>query len=182
MEVTAIILAGGKSTRMGEDKGLMKLDGKLMIQYVIDVLKQITNQIIIISNNLEYEQLGYPVFADEIKGKGPLAGIYTGLLNSKTSLNLVLSCDVPYIKTELLEFLIEKSQGYDVTIPEKDGQTHQLIGVFDKSCEEGFKSAIDNNCLKLISAYESLNLNVVDANQFDEKLFRNINTKNDIEA
>ena len=101
MKYTAIILAGGKSSRMGSDKGLVLLNGKPMISYIIEILKKMQIPIIIISNNENYKQFGLPVFADIIKEKGPLGGIYTGLKNSKTESNIIVSCDVPFYQIEL---------------------------------------------------------------------------------
>jgi molybdopterin-guanine dinucleotide biosynthesis protein A len=182
MERTAIILAGGNSSRMGEDKGLMLLDGKPMIEHVIDIVNGIVENIIIISNNKEYEQFGYPVYEDEVKGKGPLGGIYTGLQQASTQLSLVLSCDIPYVNANLLNLLISHSEGYDITIPAKDEVTHQLMGVFSKRCLITFKNALDDNDLKLISVFNKLKLNIVDANQFSERLFTNVNDRNDIKV
>jgi molybdenum cofactor guanylyltransferase len=182
MERTAIILAGGNSLRMGEDKGLMLVNGKPMIEHIIDTVKGVVEEIIIISNNEEYDRFGYPVYPDQIKGKGPLGGIYTGLLHSKTQLSLVLSCDIPYVNDNLLNLLISHSEGYDVTIPQKDGVTHQLMGVFSKRCLITFKNAIDDNDLKLKTLFEKLNLNIVDASQFSGRLFTNVNQKDDIEV
>ncbi len=84
MQATGIILAGGKSSRMGEDKGLVLLNGKPMIQYVIEALKGVVSDIIIISNNASYNKFGIPVYPDIIKDKGPVGGIFTGLHHSKT--------------------------------------------------------------------------------------------------
>lgn len=179
MKIGAIILAGGKSSRMGEDKGLMLLDGKPMIQHMIDAVNTITDAVIIVANNEAYSRFGVPVFKDEIKDKGPLAGIYTGLKHSKAEKNIIVSCDTPYITQDLLQFLLNQSIGFDITIPQKEGRTHQLIGVFDKKCGNSFKVNIDNDRLKLITAYERLNLSIVDANHFDEHLFTNINSKDD---
>ena len=131
MELTGIILAGGKSSRMGEDKGLMSFKGKAMIQHIIDAVKPLVSTIVIIANNKDYEQFGYPVYEDIIKGKGPLAGIYTGLTHSKAEKNMVLSCDVPFVNGEILKLLIEACKDVDVAIPEKNNRTHQLIGVYD---------------------------------------------------
>ncbi len=182
MKRTAIILAGGKSSRMKKDKGLMLLEGKPMIQYVIDLIKPLVNELIIISNQQEYTQFGFPVYEDLIKEKGPLAGIYTGLYYSKSATNIVLSCDTPYITSELISLLLEKSKGYDITIPKKDNKTHQLIGIFSKNCMEKFKNCVENNQLKAKVAFDSLNMNIVDANRFDYKLFTNINRQSDITA
>ena len=179
MSKKGIILAGGKSSRMNQDKGLMLLDGKPMIQYVIDVLEGVVDEIIIISNNLKYEQFGYPVYSDLVKDKGPLAAIYTGLFYSQSETNIVLSCDVPYVNKELISFLLSEHREFQITIPKKDERTHQLIGVFSKFCEANFKISIEKDELKLIRAFKNLNLNIVDANQFDIDLFRNLNSPND---
>lgn len=182
MERTAIILAGGNSSRMGEDKGLMMIEDKPMIQHVIDVLQGIVEDIIIVSNNNEYEQFGCRVFSDEVKGKGPLGGIYTGLLHSNTQSSLVLSCDIPYVNANLLNLIISHSEGYDITIPQKNGLTHQLMGVFSKRCVMTFKNALDDNELKLIDVFKKLNLNIIDANQFSQRLFTNVNDRDDIKV
>jgi len=182
VKITAIILAGGKSSRMGEDKGLMLFNGKPMIKYIIEVIKPLVDKVIIISNNTDYEQFGYEVCQDIIKEKGPIAGIYTGLKYSKTTKNIVLSCDVPFVNTEVIKLLIGKSENADVVIPEKGNRTHQLIGMYDQSCIDTFKDELDKDQLKLKIAIEKLNYKVVDVNHIDEKIFNNINSKNDIKA
>ena len=180
LNVGAIILAGGKSSRMGADKGLLLLNGKPMVAHVMDTIKQITDDIIIISNNAAYEVFGVPVYEDLIKDAGPLAGIYTGLMNSKHDKNIVVSCDVPFVSEKLLHYLIHSCKNYDVTIPVKNNKTHQVIGIYDKKCMPIFKNELDNNQRKMKVALEKINLNIVDANQFDEKEFTNINTSTEL--
>jgi len=182
MNLTAIILAGGESSRMGEDKGLMFFEGKPMIQHVIDVVKPMVDHIIIISNNRAYEVFGYAVYDDLIQGKGPLAGIYTGLRYSETDKNLVLSCDVPFVNKEVLQLVIDNCNTVDIVIPEKENRTHQLIGVYDKSCTTFLKKELDNNQRKIKVAIEKLNYKVVDANHIASHIFNNINTKEDAKA
>lgn len=176
MNIGAIILAGGKSSRMGQDKGLMLLNNKPMIVHLLNTVKTITNDIIIVSNNAEYAQFGFDVKEDLIKNAGPLAGIYTGLTFSKHNKNIVLSCDVPFVSQKLLHFLIENSVNADVTIPINAEKTHQVIGVYDKSCINIFKDELQHNQLKIKSALNKVTLNVVDANAFSSKEFLNINT------
>ncbi|MCO6498829.1 MAG: molybdenum cofactor guanylyltransferase [Vicingus serpentipes] len=182
MALTGIILAGGKSSRMGQDKGLMLLDGKPMIQYVIDAIQPLVDEIIIISNQEEYAAFGYIVYEDIIKEQGPLAGICTGLKFSKTQKNLVVSCDVPYVNEELLSLLIKNSEGVDVVIPEKEGKTHQLIGVYDRSCLDLFHEELTKGNRKIKLAIEQMNCKIVDANYINKKVFNNINSKDDITA
>ena len=181
MSVTAIILSGGKSSRMGEDKGLMLFEGKSMIEHIIKTVKPLVKDIIIISNNNEYTQFGYHVFKDIIKDKGPLAGILTGLEQSTTSKNLVLSCDTPFINEELIKLVLSYND-YDVVIPEKENRTHQLIGVYDKSCIAIIKEELANNRLKIKLVINKLDFKIVDVNHIDARVFHNINTKEDAKA
>jgi molybdopterin-guanine dinucleotide biosynthesis protein A len=186
MLTTGIILAGGKSSRMGSDKGLIPLNGKPMIEHVIDNLKKLNIPIIIISNNSEYSQFGLPVYEDEFKDKGPVAGIYTGLLHSKTDTNIVLSCDVPFASTELLKHLLENSQDSAVTLPKLNGKIHPLIGIYKTNTLPTFKEHLKNDQRKLIKVCNRLNSRILDLSsnsEFnDETLFKNMNTEEDLKS
>jgi len=179
--LTIYILAGGKSSRMGEDKGLMLINGKSMIKYLLETVKLISNNIIIISNNLEYEQFGYKVFPDVYKDKGPVGGIYTALQNSKTESNLILSCDTPFVSTELLKIIIENGNRVDVCIPSHAGQNHPLLGLYKTKVKTEFKKSLLSNHLKLINIIETLDFKVIDlTNKIKKKAFYNLNSVKDI--
>jgi molybdopterin-guanine dinucleotide biosynthesis protein A len=179
-QINVIILAGGKSSRMGEDKGLMTLFGKPMIGYVIDRARELTSDILIVSNNEDYQRFGLQVVKDEIPDKGPLGGIYSGLKASKSTMNIILSCDVPYIKTGLLKYLLYQSEGYDVTVPIHEERIHPLIGIYSKNILPSIERNIITGKLKVTDAFKGLKLNVVEANEFDEIEFKNLNSKQDI--
>ena len=178
--LNVIILAGGKSSRMGEDKGLMSLFGKPMIGYVIDTVHELTDHITIVSNNDQYNQFGLDVIKDEIPDKGPLGGIYTGLQHSKFDQNIILSCDIPYIKIGLLKYLLQQSKGYDITIPIHKEQIHPLIGIYQKSCLNNIKKNLISGNLKVTDSFSGLKLNIVETDEFDEIAFKNLNSKQDI--
>jgi molybdopterin-guanine dinucleotide biosynthesis protein A len=182
MNVTGIILAGGKSSRMGNDKGLVLLNGKPMITYVIEGLKYICDQIIIITNNEEYVQFGYKLIPDLISDKGPLGGIYSGLAHSKTDVNLCLSCDSPFVTTKLLQLLIDSLGYHDVVLPSYNGRLHPLIGAYKKSCKTVFEKQINANVLKVETAYKQLKYKKIDLteNDFEASVFSNINTLEDL--
>ena len=179
MKLNAFILAGGKSSRMGVDKGLVHLAGKPMIQYIIDTLESLKLPIQIISNNAEYKSFGYPVFKDLISDKGPIGGIYTALSVSDSEINLILSCDTPFVNTDLIKSLIEESENQSVTISEFEGWQHPLIGLYSKSGIKTFQSQIEKNELKLSKANDLLNVKVVPMDNFSgitAHAFENINT------
>lgn len=182
-KITSIILAGGKSSRMGEDKGFVHLKGKYMIQYVIDVARNISDNILIISNNSEYRSFGYTVFSDIIRQCGPLGGIYTGLVHSQTESNLILCCDLPFITENAVKYIIGKSKGYDVTVPVIDGKMEPLCALYQKRCSEKFKESLLRKELKISDVVKTLNTNMVDITSRKNigiGAFRNINTPSDL--
>ncbi|HQY20709.1 MAG TPA: molybdenum cofactor guanylyltransferase [Ignavibacteria bacterium] len=177
--VTVAILAGGKSSRMGEDKGLMYLNDKMLIEYVIDEVKKISDKIIIITNNPEYEQFGYSCQSDLIKNAGPLGGILTSLTFSQTRKTLILSCDSPFITSDVLSILIDKANGEDVLVFENNGEAEPLFAVYDKNCLEQIKELIKNNDLKMKNALNSLKTVLYKFDEYDfnnKNFFTNINT------
>ena len=133
--LTGIILAGGKSRRMGQEKGLIELNGKFLIQYAIDVLQPICDTILISTNSHSYDFLPYQKVADEFPNSGPMGGIYSCLKASTTIQNLVLSCDMPFIQSELLSDLIKNAEGYDVVVPWHGGQKFEpMCAYYHQKC------------------------------------------------
>lgn len=165
---------------MGEDKGLISLYEKPMVEHVLETARKISDQIIIISNNANYIKFGFPVFRDTFKEKGPLAGIYEGLRKSSTEKNLVLSCDIPYVKFELLRYLIQNSSNAEITVPVHSHRVHPLIGIYSKNCIPSFEQRIKANQLKVIDSFDNLVVNYVNVDHFDPITFKNINTKSDL--
>ena len=182
MEKIAIyILAGGKSSRMGTDKGLMLFGGKPMIQHVLDTVSILTSTISIVSSNKNYQTFGYPVIQDLIVDKGPVGGIYTALSDSSAKLNIILSCDTPFVSLRLIQKLIDTSVDVDICIPSFKGKIHPLIGVYKKKSTATFKICLDSNVLKLMTVNQKLNTVIIEVEkEFKEKEFLNINTKNEL--
>ncbi|MBL1232700.1 MAG: molybdenum cofactor guanylyltransferase [Flavobacteriales bacterium] len=180
MQVGAIILAGGKSSRMGVDKGLMLLNEKPMVQYVIDTVKLIADELIIVANNEEYKKLGYKVIPDEIENAGPLAGLCIGLKQASYHYNFVLSCDVPFVTKEMLSLLKQEVVGYDAAIFEKANHLHPLIGIYSKNCLPAFEVALNNKELKLKTVLHHVNVKKIEGTLFSDKFFKNINSTLDL--
>lgn len=133
-KINSIILSGGRSSRMGEGKALMKVGAKTIIEIIIEKLKPFCNEIIISADDLEkYSEFGYKVVPDKFKNSGPLAGIYSSLLESNTEKNFIISCDLPLVSSAVIERLIKIETGKEIILPVTNGKYHQLCGVYSKS-------------------------------------------------
>lgn len=185
MKFTAIILAGGKSSRMGTDKGLVQIKEVPMIERVINaVVKAGITNVIIVSGNSEYEKFGFPVYPDIFPEKGPLGGIYTGLLKSTTNKNLILSCDIPLINDVVLNLLIRNGLDKSITILKHEDRLHNLIGVYDKCLVDDLEKHITSNKLKVGQFIESHSPKIIDLKMLlpdlDDLILANINSKEEL--
>ena len=116
MIANSIVLAGGKGLRLGRDKALVELDGENLLQRVISRLSFLNSDIILIVAEKQHplEIAGYPklkVVTDIYPGKGPLVGIYSGLLSSDSAYNLVVACDMPFLNKHLIGYMLDVSAG-----------------------------------------------------------------------
>jgi len=197
-DVTCVILAGGKSSRMGQNKALMKLGGKTVIERMIDIVEPVSKEKIIITNSPEdFRFLGLPIFEDIYKYKGPLIGIHSGLLHSDTERNFVLSCDIPLMTAEMINYIIEFPTSRPVTICEAAGYLQPLAGVYSKkifnSLDEHLKNydghksdgkpKHKNNC-GMHSYLNSIAPEIIRPENLDfysDDLFFNMNSPNDYE-
>lgn len=183
-EITILLLAGGKSTRMGVDKGLMLLNGKPMVQYVLDAAAQLMPRILLIANKPEYQQFGYPVYADIWPETGPMGGIFTGLTHSQTNKNLVLACDTPYLQAPALRILLNHCAEFTITVATLNGQLEPLFAVYDKKCLSKIEKCLENKVFKLQNLIDSCG-NMVKKVEMSElvpsEVFRNLNTPEDLD-
>ena len=184
ISVNGYILAGGKSSRMGTDKGLMVLNGKPIVQSVIDNLHPEVNKVVIVSNNRAYEKFGFEVIEDVIKDIGPAGGIYSVLNHSETDRNFIMSCDMPFITSATIRFIIERSTLSEITLPVHNKKLEPLFGVYSKTCLPKWKELIEKGIIKLQDLANNFKLQkiITDNNElFSELIFSNINTKVDFE-
>lgn len=180
-DITGIILAGGKSSRMGIDKGFLMLNKKPFIQHSIDALKPLVSDIIIVSDNPDYDTLGFKRVTDTIKDAGPVAGICSGLDASNTDYNLVLSCDIPLIKTEVLEKLITNiDTDSDIIQIESNGKTMPLIALYKKQCSRVFNSLLKKDERRLRVAVNQCRVKNISLDHHDYNTTMNVNTKEEL--
>ena len=180
--ISAFILCGGKSSRMGTEKGLVNYNNKPFIQLVIDAIEPITTNIFLVTDNQEYTDFNYPLVADIYKNKGPVGGIFSALDRSETENNLILSCDIPKISTNVIKnYLINNiSDQKDVIFLSDDKNVYPLIGIYNKSVKPKFSEAISSNRIKLLSLLNELNCQVIKVNPRDFESLKNINTQDEL--
>lgn len=183
-QITGVILAGGKNSRMGTDKGLLAVNGQRIVERMIGVMKSLVDEIIIISNSTNYDYLGYKIYPDLIKDCGPMGGIYTALSCSDTPKNFVVSCDMPFVSPELVRFIIENSNDCEIAIPQHGGMLEPLCAVYDKSCKEQFGVLLQSKELRMQDALRHFKVKQIPipGNVFAENCFENINTPAEYDA
>lgn len=192
-----IILAGGKSSRMGEDKAFLEFEGKRLIEWVILVLREAGQEIIIVANDpWKFKGLGLKVVKDILPDKSPLVGLYSGLLSSSSQYNFVCGTDMPFLNPSLIKYMLDQAQGgCDVFVPRIGGRVEPLCAVYKRSClssiaeviKEGLSSTpIGEKRLSLQSFFDRVKIRYITEDEImpfgrPEKLFFNINIREEIE-
>ncbi|MEA3478826.1 MAG: molybdenum cofactor guanylyltransferase [Bacteroidota bacterium] len=186
MKVTGIILAGGKSSRMKTEKGLVRLDNKPLIEYVIDVLEGFCDTILISSNSNAYIHYAYQVVSDEIQGIGPVSGIFSGLKASSTADNIVLSCDTPFINAGFLNYLLKNHSEAMVAVPWfGDDKYEPMTAYYHKEFADKLSGFIQEGNYKLPEIFKEIPVQKLIINNeldfYHDKLFYNVNSREDID-
>ena len=149
MDAGAIILAGGKSSRMGTNKALLKINDMTNIERILTNISPVFPDPILVTNDPGvYHFLGLKTVSDYFPGKGPLAGIHAGLIASSAEVNVVIACDMPFVSAELAAALVKNSRDYDAVVPVIGGRQHPLFAVFKKK----LATKIEDNIKKDVSA------------------------------
>ena len=174
MQLSAIIIAGGKSRRMGFDKTKMIYQGQSMLQKSVELAGYFSTDIIISSNRLP--EMDIPVLADKIPDIGPLGGLHTCLKRIKNPKALVLPADMPLLDEQVLEYLIKKADFQkDINIFQAEGRWHPLVGIYDKNILPLIEKQIAEKDYKLRNLLQKSAFHLIDGSSFAGK-FININT------
>ncbi len=180
-DVSGVILAGGKSSRYGKNKALVKIDGISLIERVIQVMGGLFQDLIIITNTPdEYAHLGLPMYEDLIKGLGPIGGIYTALSSIPNEAGFFVACDMPLLSRELIHHMVKERGDSDVVVPRISGMMETLYALYGKGCLSSIKRQIDLREYQIIRIFKDVNVQYIeedDLREFDPDLksFMNIN-------
>jgi molybdopterin-guanine dinucleotide biosynthesis protein A len=145
-DITCFILAGGKSTRMGANKSLLTIGGMKVIERVAEMMKDLFNNVIIITNQWEeYEFLKLPMHEDIYKDIGPLAGIHSALVHTFTERNFIISCDIPLMTPDVIKYLVDYKTNKPITITKADNFIQQLCGIYSQSLVHEIKNILEKS-------------------------------------
>ena len=185
--ICCAILAGGKSSRMGTNKALVKLHGQTLIERVVEKVDYSVAKPIIITNTPEdFTSLKLPSFPDAIKNVGPLGGIYTALKYCNTTHCLIIACDLPFLTKEIIRLLYEQGSNYDVLAFDVGHGVEPLCAVYSKNCLPNIKEQIDSGNFRVTDFFSDVNIRVISANHINQishsNMFFNINTPEDLNA
>lgn len=186
---TLAIIAGGQSSRMGRDKAFLELGGQTLIERVIAASADLgQSETILIANKPdEYRHLGLPIHTDIVPDKGSLGGIYSALARAANPAALVLACDMPFIRTELLRFMIAQlDQEADIVVPRVDGYPQAMHAIYRKTCVAPIRAQLDENRLKIIRFYDKMRVTYLDEADYapydpEGLSFTNLNTPAEFE-
>lgn len=189
---TAIILAGGKSSRMGFDKQFLKLKDKYLVEILAEKLEKVFSEIIIVTSKPEeYAKYGYRLAEDEVKDFGPLAGIHVGLKSSRSMHNYIIACDMPFINLHYVEYMMELIRSREGRVDGVITRLGQWIEPFNAFYSKSLIERIEDN-IKM--GRRQINLLLKDSNVLyvceeqarkyspDWEMFTNVNTVKDYES
>ena len=187
-EVTAAILAGGKSTRMGTNKAVLRVRGRPMIEHACAAVASLCRETILVTNTPEeYAHLQLPMFGDQFPEHGSLGGLYTAVQAARWPHVLVVACDMPLLNPALLAYLIAVRHAADAIVPQWDEFPEPLHAIYAKSCASAMRACLQAKRLKITSFFDACAVRLVSRAEievFDPTgmSFRNVNTPEELAA
>ena len=185
--ITAFILAGGKSSRMGSDKAFLQLRGETLLAKALKLARVVTGEVRIVGNAEKFSSFG-SVVEDVYRDRGPLGGIHAALSTSSTDLNLMLAVDLPFVDADFLLYLISRARESTamVTLPRATGRLQPLCAIYQRAFCEAAEESLRNGRNKIDSLFAKVGTCVIDDDElvhagFSSEMFRNLNTPDDLE-
>ncbi|HEX7896045.1 MAG TPA: molybdenum cofactor guanylyltransferase [Terriglobales bacterium] len=185
ISVSAYVLAGGKSSRMGQDKAFLVLGGCTLLERALGSARTVAENVAIVGDPAKFAAYGQ-VIEDVYRERGPLGGIHAALSNTSTEWNLILGVDLPFVNADFLCFLISAAKSCDavVIVPSTVGGYEPLCAVYRKEFAAVAESALKSGRNKIDALYASVSLRTVNADEiaahgFRVDMFRNLNAPAD---
>ena len=196
LNASGIVLAGGRSRRLGRAKALEPFQGEPLIRRVIDRLSRITDDLVFVVNDHEQASalpissrdtdLTYEIVIDKYPDGGSLGGIYTGLLAANSQWAFVVACDMPFLNVELMRHMLSMRDGQDVVVPRTDGYPEPTHALYSKSCLPFIEKRLKRDDLKIARFFDEIRVRFLDEAEVrgldgDLLSFFNVNTQDDLD-
>jgi len=184
--ITGVILSGGKSLRMGEDKAFIRIEGTPIIEQILLLFQELFEEVIIITSQKDhYQYLDVNVYEDLIPNLGALGGLYTGIARSSFPYSFVVACDMPFLNRAVIEYLTERTGDFDVIIPKTEDGLQPLHALYSKGCLKAINEILKEKKNRIIDIFPLVRVNIVEEKGFhslDPKRlsFINLNTPEDL--
>ncbi|MDQ7093173.1 molybdenum cofactor guanylyltransferase [Desulfosporosinus sp. PR] len=185
LKATGVLLAGGKSSRMGKNKAFLELEGQPLAERSVQVLKEVFSEVLISSNTPElYTDFNVPVIQDRIPDRGPLEGLCQGLAAASFATVFFVACDMPFLQKELIRFQFSWTPRYDIVVPRLRTGLHPLHAFYNRRCLPHIKDNLEAGRLKIVDLYSVCSVGYVDDSDLAgfsdlEDVFCNVNTPED---
>jgi len=181
LPVTLILLAGGESRRMKRDKARLPVGDQPLIKRLLDQVEGFFGEILIsVSKGQAYEFLGHRHVEDEIEGRGPLAGILSGLRAAANEICVVMACDIPDIDLNFLARLIDEARGFEIVVPRsEEGKSEPLLAVYRKSLIPRIEKLLESPSSQVLALFEISRTRFLPADEL--AWLRNLNTPQEYE-
>ena len=187
--IAGLIIAGGKNLRMnGQDKAFLAIDGEQLIDRTVNILKSTCREVFVVTNSpLSYLNFDCHIVADIYPNKGPLGGIYTGLLYSSLEKAIVVACDMPFLDRDFICYMKSIADAHDIVVPKVAGKYQPLHAIYSKACLPRIKQLLLADRLKVTNFYRSykiLSISEEQASKFGnpQMMFANVNSPMEVEA
>jgi molybdenum cofactor guanylyltransferase len=185
-DVTAFVLAGGKSLRMGEDKAFLQFGEHTLLERALE-LAGVIGDVRIVGSAEKFARFG-KVIEDVFPGRGPLGGIHAALRGTQTELNLILAVDLPFVESKFAKYLVANARqsGAMVTLARSEQRWQPLCAVYRRQFGGIAEKALQAGKNKVDALFAGLNLRVIEEQELAEKgfatsMFRNLNTREEWE-
>jgi molybdopterin-guanine dinucleotide biosynthesis protein A len=188
VSVSAAIMAGGRSRRMGRDKAWLDVgDGRPIVQRVIDEVRAVADEVFLVANDEKFRTLGLRVVPDRFPKGGVLGGIATGIAAATHERVLVVACDMPFLRRETLRLLLASAEGVDAVVPRIGGEHETLHALYTKACLAPIERALADGRMRVISFFDDVRVRTLDEDELrrvDPALesFTNVNTPEELDA
>lgn len=197
--VSGVILAGGSGSRLGQNKALVRVAGCSLIERVVDALRPLVSDLVLVaqsgctvpagcsaSGTESFADLGLPMVSDVYPGVGTLGGLHAGLGAIHTEYGLVVGCDMPFLNTDLLCYMVSQACGYDVVMP-RIGKYHEpLHALYSRRCVPAMERSIQSGRRRILHALSGARIRYIEEAEIDRfdpdhLSFFNVNTPEELE-